>query len=139
MEINEKHLEFLQNNIARMNQCSFKMKGWAITLVSAFLALYVSTIQYSPNKIFIAIAIIPTIMFWLLDAYYLSMERKFIAMYNECIGLLNKKDRVGLRKYEISPQKYDYYKYSIFKTFFSMSQIIYIVMLIGLILLTIHL
>lgn len=28
----EKHLEFLQNNISRMNQCSFQMKGWAITI-----------------------------------------------------------------------------------------------------------
>ena len=24
---NEKHLEFLQNNINRMNQCSFQIKG----------------------------------------------------------------------------------------------------------------
>ena len=32
---NEKHLEFLQNNINRMNQCSFQMKGWAIPIASA--------------------------------------------------------------------------------------------------------
>ena len=35
-----KHLEFLQTNIARMNQCSFQMKGWAIAIVSALLAVY---------------------------------------------------------------------------------------------------
>lgn len=32
-KINEKHLEFLQANITRMNQCSFQMKGWAIAIV----------------------------------------------------------------------------------------------------------
>ena len=42
MEFNEnqvKHLEFIQSNIARMNQCSFQMKGWMLTIVSALLAL----------------------------------------------------------------------------------------------------
>lgn len=43
MNPNEKHLEFLQNNIGRMNQCSFHMKGWAITLASALIAVFVST------------------------------------------------------------------------------------------------
>lgn len=44
MKPNETHLEFLQNNINRMNQCSFQMKGWAITVVSALIALYASSI-----------------------------------------------------------------------------------------------
>ena len=62
--MNEKHLEFLQNNITRMNQCSFQMKGWAITIVSAFVAAYVATItDTNPgNKLFIIVAIIPTII-----------------------------------------------------------------------------
>ena len=45
MKPNEKHLEFLQSNISRMNQCSFQMKGWAITLASALIAVFVSTIS----------------------------------------------------------------------------------------------
>ena len=40
-----KHLEFIQSNIARMNQCSFQMKGWTITIVSALLAIYVATMD----------------------------------------------------------------------------------------------
>ena len=32
MKINEKHLEFVQNNITRMSQCSFQMKGWSLAL-----------------------------------------------------------------------------------------------------------
>lgn len=55
MEFNEKHLEFLQSNISRMNQCSFQMKSWAITIVSALIAVYVATISNGcgGNKFFI--------------------------------------------------------------------------------------
>ena len=83
--MNEKHLEFLQNNITRMNQCSFQMKGWAITIVSAFIAAYVATISDTNlgNKLFIIVAVIPTVIFWFLDSLYLSKENKFIEMYND--------------------------------------------------------
>lgn len=40
-EHNIKHLEFIQTNINRMNQNSLQMKGWAITIVSALLAIFV--------------------------------------------------------------------------------------------------
>lgn len=69
MENNKiKHLEFIQSTITRMNQNSFKIKGWMITLVSALLALYAS----SEKVVYILIAIVPTIVFWFLDAYYLQ-------------------------------------------------------------------
>ena len=41
-----KHLEFIQNVITRMNRNSFQLKGWAITIVSAILALAASTKNY---------------------------------------------------------------------------------------------
>ena len=62
MNINEKHLEFLQNNISRMNQCSFQMKGWSITIVAAFIAAFVSTINDTTNqgnKLFILASVVP--------------------------------------------------------------------------------
>ena len=61
-----KHLEFIQATITRMNQNSFQIKGWMITIISALLALYAS----SENTIYIFIAIVPAIVFWFLDAYY---------------------------------------------------------------------
>ena len=39
MEKKLKHLEFIQNVILRMNNNSFLIKGWAITLISALFAL----------------------------------------------------------------------------------------------------
>jgi len=80
-----KHLEFIQAVITRMNANSFQLKGWSIAIVSALLALYAN----SNNVIYIFVAIIPTLLFWGLDAYYLQQERKFRGVYNNVSGLKN--------------------------------------------------
>ena len=77
-----KHLEFIQAVITRMNANSFQLKGWSIAIVSALLALYAN----SNNVIYIFVAIIPTLLFWGLDAYYLQQERKFRGVYNNVSG-----------------------------------------------------
>lgn len=77
-----KHLEFIQNIITRMNQNSCMIKGWAVTIVSALLALYAS----NNNKIFLLVSIFPTAVFMLLDSYYLWQERKFRNVYNKLIS-----------------------------------------------------
>ena len=126
MSINEKHLEFLQNNITRMNQCSFQIKNWAITIVSAFIAAYVATISdtTSGNKLFILAAVIPSIIFWILDSLYLSKERKFISMYNDVAGISDENDRISLKAYEMPMKKYKGCKHSVIMTMISPSEII---------------
>jgi len=74
-----KHLEFIQGVVNRMGSNSFQMKGWMITIVSALLALY----SGSSNKSFLLFAILPTLLFWYLDSYYLQQERKFRGLYND--------------------------------------------------------
>ena len=83
--MNEKHLEFIQSNISRMNQCSFQMKGWAVTVLSAFLAIFASsaTGNKTGNTMYLFLAIVPTALFWILDSIYLSKEHKMIALYND--------------------------------------------------------
>ena len=63
-----KHLEFIQSIINRMNSNSFQIKGWMITIVSALIALYAS----GGNVTYIFVAIVPTLLFLYLDAYYLQ-------------------------------------------------------------------
>lgn len=138
MGINEKHLEFLQNNISRMNQCSFKMKGWAITIVSALIAVYVATIKNEcvGNKLFIFIAIAPTVLFWFLDAFYLSKERKFIGVYNDVIHQERSGNELKVKDYEMPIQNYNGWRYCVFNAFISPSEsILYGLIVIGLILL----
>jgi CDP-diglyceride synthetase len=82
MEENKRqYLEFIQNIITRMNSNSFMIKGWTITIVSALLVLF-ATIKVDSLYI---ITILPIILFWVLDAYYLQLERKFRSLYNNVI------------------------------------------------------
>ena len=74
-----KHLEFIQAIITRMNSNAFMIKGWTITLVSALFALTAS----NSNPAFILIAFIPVLIFWGLDAYFLSQERQYRDLYKD--------------------------------------------------------
>lgn len=129
MKPNEKHLEFLQSNISRMNQCSFQMKGWAITLASALIAVFVSTISENNfgNKIYIYASIASTFLFWCLDSLYLSKERKLIGIYNDLIGTSNGKNQnpIAIKDYEIPLNKYKGWKYCIIRAMLLPSGIIF--------------
>ncbi len=132
MEKKEKHLEFIQSNITRMNQCSFQMKGWAITIVAALLAIFAATFNENckGNEVYLFVAIAPTALFWILDAYYLSIERKFVAMYNDII--LNESETI--KDYEMPIKKYTGWKYCAFKSMFSLSEwLLYLGIIVGLV------
>jgi hypothetical protein len=73
----EKHLDYLQAIITRHNTNSFMLKGWTITLLSALLALSGAIKEPSISLI----ALMPIIIFWSLDAFYLSNERCFIDLF----------------------------------------------------------
>lgn len=72
-----KHLEMLQQVIARMANNSFLVKGWSITLISALLAFATKDKMAAMAWI----AFLPLIAFWLLDAFFLHQERLFRALY----------------------------------------------------------
>ncbi len=74
-----KHLEFIQNIIARMNRNSFQIKGMSVTISSAILALSIS----QSNSFFFYIILFSVLIFWVLDAYYLSIEKRYRKMYSE--------------------------------------------------------
>lgn len=136
MDNKETHLEFLQNNISRMNQCSFQMKGWAITIVSALIAIFVATMNEGNqgNKLFIFIAIAPTVLFWILDSFYLSKENKFIGIYNDVAGLTDKSHHISVKPYEMPLKKYKGWDYSILKAIISPSEVLlYGMIIVGLI------
>lgn len=79
MEKKMKHMEMIQAIITRMASNSFALKGWAVTLVAALFALA----SKDANPIYYLITYIPILVFWGLDAYYLSQERKFRWLYNK--------------------------------------------------------
>jgi len=115
-EEKRQHLEFIQNVITRMNTNSFQIKGMAITIVSALIAIYAST----NNIIFVFLGIVPTLLFWFLDSYYLQQERKFRGVYNNVAGLrTNVETNVEIKTYEMPIQKFQGGQYCFCKVFFS--------------------
>lgn len=73
-----KHLEFIQNLITRMNTNSFIIKGWCITLISAFLVLSLEKL----NKNILLISFPTIIIFGFLDTYHLVLEKSYRALYD---------------------------------------------------------
>ena len=59
------YFKLIQSIITRMASNSFYLKGWTVTLVSAFIALLVS----SKNFKYIIVAFILLLLFWLLDGF----------------------------------------------------------------------
>jgi len=74
----EKHLEFIQNVITRMNTNSFLIKGWMVTLVSALFALAAK----DTDARYAMITFFAVPVFWGLDAFYLAQERKYRSLYD---------------------------------------------------------
>lgn len=73
-----KHLDFVQAAINRMASNLFLLKGWSITLIAALFALAAK----DSNQFYVLIAYFPLFIFWFLDGYFLSQERKFRALYD---------------------------------------------------------
>ena len=79
----QSHLEMLQGVIQRMAENSRSCKLWSITALSAIIFLAARTgVPWH-----VLIALVPLSLFFLLDVYYLSLERRFRGYYE---GLLKK-------------------------------------------------
>lgn len=75
----------MQGVIQRMAANCSACKAWCITVVSAVLILVAD--KGKPE--FAYIALIPTLLFLALDAYYLGLEKGFLKTYNEFIEKLH--------------------------------------------------
>jgi hypothetical protein len=78
MENKLKHLEFIQQAINRMASNLFLLKGWTVTLVAALFALA----SKESKDFYFLLAYVPLFMFWILDGYFLSQERRFRSLYD---------------------------------------------------------
>jgi len=103
------HLGITQSIIQRMASNSASCKAWCITLVSAILVI----VADKEKSDYALIAVIPSLLFLVLDTYYLALERMFRASYNTFIDKLHRGGVVPADIYAVSPAG------SILKTFFS--------------------
>lgn len=81
----QSHLTLLQGVIARMASNSASSKTWCVSLVSALAVV----VAQSGQSRLLLIAALPIILFGVLDAYYLGLERAFRRAYDEFVRKLH--------------------------------------------------
>src|SRR6266849_609668 len=82
----QSYLTILQGVIGRVASNSASAKTWCVTLVSAIVVV-VAEKGGPPDLIWISL--LPVALFFLLDAYYLGLERQFRERYNTFIKKLH--------------------------------------------------
>ena len=73
------HLTMLQGVMARMGSNAFALKALSATFGSAAIAV-MATAQ-KPSPYYAVAALIPILVFWLMDAQYLRYERSYRKLY----------------------------------------------------------
>jgi hypothetical protein len=73
-----KHLEMIQAVVSRLGTDSFLVKGWAVTLSAALFGFAINGKDWQ----LAALATVPTVLLWGLDAYFLRAERLFRELYD---------------------------------------------------------
>ncbi|MCY4614851.1 MAG: hypothetical protein OXC71_00435 [Chloroflexi bacterium] len=93
------HLELTQGVIERMATNSRSCKVWCVTVAAAVLVLVARTDEAQHALI----ALVPTGLFLVLDAYYLALEGAFITSYNNFVAKLHEGGLASSDLYTISP------------------------------------
>ena len=95
-----KHVEIMQGVISRMAENSRSCKVWCVTLVAATLVLVARTGE--PRHALVALA--PTVLFYVLDAYYLMLETRFRNSYNCFVGKVHEGQVATSDLYSVVPE-----------------------------------
>jgi hypothetical protein len=78
---NVERLQMIQALVERMARNSFALKGFAVSVVGALLALG----SKQGDRMVVVIALYVVVSLAGLDAYYLALERAYRRLYNEAV------------------------------------------------------
>lgn len=81
------HLQMLQDIIGRLAGNSASCKTWCVSLTSALAVVAAGEAASRPR--ILSVAVLPVVLFLLLDAYYLGLERRFRDCYNTFVKKLH--------------------------------------------------
>ena len=93
------HLSILQDVIRRMAGNSASCKNWCVVLVAAMLVLVART----DTPAYALLALLPTLLFCILDAYYLALEQAFRRSYNDFVRKLHNSEVALTDLYRVVP------------------------------------
>lgn len=110
------HLNMIQGVITRMGTNSFALKGWTVGIMIAIYAF-----AGKSNVKAVIVTLMPLIVFWFIDTYYLMLERKYRCLYDD-VRLKNEKDiDFSMNPNDVKIDLKDVKKYGFFNIFFSKS------------------
>lgn len=100
------YLQMLQGNIERMAANSANCKAWMVTIVSALTALQCS---FQALNGWILLGLLPIVLFWYLDVYYLHLERGMRNRETAFMNFLRSKQTEGYEAmiYDFKPLMID--------------------------------
>lgn len=106
----------IQNIITRMGNNSFALKGWAVGIMIAVYAF-----AGNSNVKAVIVTLMPLIVFWFVDTYYLMLERKFRCLYDD-VRIKDEKDiDFSMNPNDVKINLDEVKKYGFFSIFFSKS------------------
>lgn len=96
------HLNMHQDIINRMAANSSNCKTWLVTIVAGFLAIGCSLEEM---HYWLLLALVPALVLWYLDAYYLKLERALRNQERKFINIINGKIQDALEEnlYDFTP------------------------------------
>lgn len=106
----------IQSIITRMGNNSFALKGWAVGIMIAVYAF-----AGNSNVKAVIVTLMPLIVFWFIDTYYLMLERKFRCLYDD-VRIKDEKDiDFSMNPNDVKINLDEVKKYGFFSIFFSKS------------------
>ena len=116
MEKKISHLNMIQSIITRMGNNSFALKGWTVGIMIAVYAF-----AGNSNVKAVIVTLMPLIVFWFIDTYYLMLERKFRCLYDD-VRIKDEKDiDFSMNPNDVKINLDEVKKYGFFSIFFSKS------------------
>ena len=110
------HLNMIQVVISRMGSNSFALKGWSVGIMIAVYAF-----AGNSNVKAVIVTLMPLIVFWFIDAYYLMLERKYRCLYDDIRKKDEKEIDFSMNPNDVKIELNDVKKYGYFNIFFSKS------------------
>jgi hypothetical protein len=135
-EILHKEIDLIQGVINRMANNSFLLKGWLVSLIAVILALTKDTIVATQLSYFNLVLLLPVIVFWYLDAFFLHKEKCYRKLYE---WVIENRSNSNEHLYSLNYKRFETKVKSTFRIMFSQTLFpFYGLIVVVLIVLVIH-
>ena len=126
--IYSQYFTIIQDVINRMAQNSFLIKAWTITLITAIFLLTFSIV----NSLIFGVLLAITVIFWVLDSYYLKLERIYRRLYKTKVEEYNdNQKRKSMKLFDMDYEPYKILEQKLPRIMISKTEILFYLPVVG--------